>query len=88
VITLDASVVIAHLSSADPHHAAATEHRHRRAAGGFVMHSLHLAEVLVGTVRAGRGHELLDDPTATGITVAARPADEPLRSARCGSAPG
>ena len=45
------------------------------------MHSLNLAEVLVGGVRAGRGRDMLDDLHAMGIRVAERPDDEPMRLA-------
>jgi len=48
VITLDASVVIAHLDPHDPHHQAAAEYLRRSAAEEWVIHSLNLAEVLVG----------------------------------------
>lgn len=81
MITLDASVVIAHLSPHDPRHEAASSYL--RASGGedLLMHSLNLAEVLVGGVRAGRGREMLEDLQAIGIRVAERPEGEPLRLA-------
>jgi predicted nucleic acid-binding protein len=81
VITLDASVVIAHLSPDDPHHEAASGLLRAAAAEDLVMHSLNLAEVLVGGVRAGRGQEMLDDLAAMGIRVAERPDGEALRLA-------
>ena len=82
MITLDASVVIAHLSPADRHHEAAT--RLLEAAADvdvFHMHPLNLAEVLVGGVRVGRGVEMLDDLRAIGIEVTPYSEDEPLRLA-------
>lgn len=81
MITLDASVVIAHLDPRDRHHESATDYLRASAAEGFRMHSLNLAEVLVGGVRAGRGEELLSDLEAIGIRVADRPEGESLRLA-------
>jgi predicted nucleic acid-binding protein len=87
MITLDASVVIAHLYPHDVHHQAATEYLMEAAAEELVMHSLNLAEVLVGGARAGRGQEMLTDIEAIGIRVADRSDGEPLRLAnlRAGS---
>lgn len=46
-------------------------HRHRASAEeAVVIHPLNLAEVLVGAVRAGRGHELVDDLHAIGVRAA------------------
>ena len=70
MITLDASVLIAHLQPRDPHHQAATEYLREHADEPFMIHSLTLAEVLVGGVRAGRGQELLNDLHAIGVRVA------------------
>jgi predicted nucleic acid-binding protein len=81
VITLDASVVIAHLYPRDPRHQAATAYLRASADDGFLIHSLNLAEVLVGGVKAGRGREMLTDLQATGIRVADRTEGEPLRLA-------
>lgn len=81
MITLDASVVIAHLRSRDPHHAVATDYLHEHADQPMLIHPLNLAEVLVGGVNAGRGQELLDDLHAIGLRPAAPQADEPLRLA-------
>ncbi|MEV1131800.1 type II toxin-antitoxin system VapC family toxin [Agromyces sp. NPDC049794] len=55
MIALDASVVIAHLSSRDSHHAAAGRFFRTQLDAEFVMHPLTLTEVLVGPVRAGAG---------------------------------
>lgn len=60
MIVLDASVVIAHLSGRDAHHAAATAYLRELADERLVMHRLHLAEVLVGGVRAETGLRLPD----------------------------
>lgn len=81
MITLDASAVIAHLESRDPHHREATSYLREHADERLVMHSLNLAEVLVGGARVGRGQEMLDDLQAIGIRVADRAEGEPLRLA-------
>ena len=55
MIVLDASVVIAHLSPHDPHHAGATAIIRRDGGHGLPLHAITLAELLVGGVRVGRG---------------------------------
>lgn len=82
MITLDASTVIAHLEQQDRHHAAASEILASAVGARMLMHSLNLAEVLVGGERAGRGREMLSDLEALGIGVAERGDDEPLELAR------
>lgn len=82
VITLDASLVIAHLTPYDSHHQAATACLRSSAGERLLIHSLNLAEVLIGGVRVGRGQELLSDLHAIGIRVAERTEGEPLRLAR------
>lgn len=81
MIVLDASLVIAQLSARDPHHQRASTYLREAAGHRFLMHSLNLAEVLVGAVRAGRGEELLSDLQDMGIEVADRAEGEPLRLA-------
>lgn len=81
MITLDASLVIAHLNRRDPHHQTATAYLHDHADEPLLIHSLTLAEVLVGGVKAGRGQELLDDLHAIGLQAANRHDGEPLRLA-------
>lgn len=81
MITLDASVVIAHLYPHDLHHRAATAYLRASAGEGFIIHSLNLAEVLVGGVKVGRGQEMLTDLEAIGIRVTDRQDGEPLRLA-------
>ncbi len=88
MITLDASVVIAHLSPHDPHHKAAGEYLRGSSAEDLVIHSLNLAEVLVGGVKAGRGQEMLADLEAIGLRVADRPNGEPLRLANLRASSG
>lgn len=82
MITLDASLVIAQLDPHDPHHQAASAYLRNSASERLLIHSLNLAEVLIGGVRAGRGQEMLSDLQAIGIRVADRIEDEPLRLAR------
>jgi predicted nucleic acid-binding protein len=81
VITLDASVLIAHLNPADPHHAAATDVLLDGTPGELLVHTITLAEVLVGGARVGRGAAMRDDLFAAGIVVASHDVDEPLRLA-------
>jgi predicted nucleic acid-binding protein len=81
VITLDASVLIAYLSPSDPQHRVALDYLRLSAGDAFLIHSLNLAEVLVGGVRIGRGHEMLADLEAIGVQVARWQSGEPLRLA-------
>lgn len=81
MITLDASVLIAHLNPVDFHHHAATRILVSAPADSLLVHSLTLAEVLVGGVRTGRGVEMRDDLFAAGIRLARQEQDEPLRLA-------
>lgn len=82
MITLDASLVIAHLNPRDPHHEAATSYLRDTAEESLLIHSVNLAEVLIGGVRAGRGEEMRADLHAIGIRVAGRSEGEALRLAR------
>ena len=79
MIALDASVLIGHLSLNDIHHEAATAIL--QDGGSLIVHSLTMAEVLVGGVRIGRGAAMRDDLLAAGIMVAEGDHDEPLRLA-------
>lgn len=81
MIVLDTSVLIAHLNPADPHHAEATVILLDATPGATLVHSITLAEVLVGGVRVGRGAALQDDLRAAGVEVAPHDPDEPLRLA-------
>lgn len=82
MIALDASILIAHLSSFDVHHAEATNILLKAVAEPMLVHGLTLAEVLVGGARVGKGAEMLADLIAVGIQVAGRDEDEPLRLAQ------
>jgi predicted nucleic acid-binding protein len=81
VIALDASVLIAHLNPIDRHHQAATAILLAGTPGQMFVHTVTLAEVLVGGVRIGQGASMRDDLRAAGIAVAAHDDDEPLRLA-------
>lgn len=81
MIALDASVLIAHLNPADQHHQAATAILLAGTPGQMLVHTVTLAEVLVGGVRIGQGASMRDDLRAAGIAVAPHDDDEPLRLA-------
>jgi hypothetical protein len=82
VIALDASVLIAHLSPGDVHHAAATGILLDATPGSMLAHTLTLAEVLVGGVKIGSGASMRDDLRAAGIGTAAPDVDEPFAPGR------
>lgn len=88
MIALDASVLIAHLSPGDVHHAAATGILLDASPGSMLVHTLTLAEVLVGGVKIGSGASMRDDLRAAGIGTAAHDVDEPLRLAELRAASG
>ena len=81
MIALDASVLIAHLSPSDAHHAEATGILLAASPGSMLVHPLTLAEVLVGGVRIGRGTAMRDDLQAAGVAVIPQDAEGPLRLA-------
>ena len=81
MIALDASVLIAHLNPADPHHDAATQVLLAGTPGQMLVHAITMAEVLVGGVRIGRGASMRDDLLSAGIIIAPHDDDEPLRLA-------
>jgi len=81
VIVLDASVLIAHLNPAEPHHQAATALLLAGTPGQMLVHSLTLAEVLVGGVRIGQAASMRDDLYAAGIVLAPHDDAGPLRLA-------
>lgn len=78
MIVLDASVLIAFLNLADQHHDRSNEIMTAEAIGGFGIHQLTLAEVLVGGVRVGRANQLLADLRAVGVVPLDPAPDEPL----------
>lgn len=81
MIALDASVLIAHLNPADPHHDAATQVLLAGTPGQMLVHAITMTEVLVGGVRIGRGASMRDDLLSAGIITAPHDDDEPLRLA-------
>lgn len=81
MIALDASVLIAHLNPVDLHHKAATAILVAGTPGQMLVHTLTLAEVLVGGVRIGQGASMREDLRAAGIVVAPHDDGEPLRLA-------
>lgn len=88
MIAIDASVLIAHLNPTDPHHQAATEFLLAGTPGHMLVHTITLAEVLVGGVRIGQGALMQDDLRAAGITVAPHDDGEPLRLAELRASSG
>lgn len=54
----------------DPHHEAATAILLAGTPGRMLVHTITLAEFLVGGVRVGQGASILDDPRSAGIRVA------------------
>lgn len=81
MIAVDASVLIAHLWAEDAHHDSATRLLIDTVDQPLVAHSLTMAEVLVGGVRAGRGTEMQADLRAIGVGIAQHSDDEPLQLA-------
>lgn len=81
MIALDASVLIAHLSPTDAQNESATAILLAGTPGRMLVHTVTMAEVLVGGVRIGQGAAMLDDLQATGIAVAPHDDGEPLRLA-------
>ena len=69
------------MNRADPHHEAATEILLGGTPGRMLVHTMTLAEVLVGGVRIGQGASMRDDLHSAGIVVAPSDGDEPLRLA-------
>ena len=81
MIVLDASVLVAHLSPLDAHHTAATQLLLDAADESLLVHTVTLAEVLVGGAKVGKGAVMLTDLKASGIALAPRDDDEALRLA-------
>lgn len=81
MIALDASVLIAYLNPVDAHHQAATRILLTGTPGEMLVHTITMAEVLVGGVRIGHGAAMRDDLHAAGIAVAPHDDGESLRLA-------
>ncbi|MHB8244330.1 MAG: type II toxin-antitoxin system VapC family toxin [Acidimicrobiales bacterium] len=88
MIALDASVLIAHLSPVDSHHQAATTILLDATPGSTLVHTVTMAEVLVGGIRVRRGAAMCDDLRAAGVNVAPHDPDEPLRLAELRASTG
>jgi predicted nucleic acid-binding protein len=88
VIALDASVLIAYLNPVDAHHQAATRILLTGTPGEMLVHTITMAEVLVGGVRIGQGTAMRDDLRAAGIAVAPHDDGESLRLAELRAASG
>ena len=88
MIALDASVLIAYLNPVDAHHQAATRILLTGTPGEMLVHTITMAEVLVGGVRIGQGAAMRDDLRAAGIAVAPHDDGESLRLAELRAASG
>ena len=88
MIALDASVLIAHLNPADPHHRAATDVLLAGVPGEMLVHMITMAEVLVGGVRIGQAASMREDIHAAGIMVAPHDNEEPIRLAELRASSG
>lgn len=82
MIVLDASVVIAHLTSQDAHHRAATAFFRENLDEQFLVHTLTLTEILVGPTRVDRGDFAMQQLTVLGIAEWTPPAASAARLAR------
>lgn len=81
MIVLDASVLVAHLESSDPHHDRAEALLNGLAADELGASPLTLAEVLVGPARAGHVDRAAEVLEQLGVGSVALPEDAPLRLA-------
>ena len=88
MITVDASVLVAHFSPGDVHRVAAGDLLRSLPAQTLFAHPLTLAEVLVGGVRARREHEMVAALRRLGVQAAEPSGDEPLRLAQLRVATG
>lgn len=82
MIVLDASVLLAFLSRHDRHHGDASALLLEAVDSALLVHSVTMAEVLVGAAKVGREVALLGDLVALGVTLAPPDDEEPLRLAR------
>ncbi|MFI5430053.1 PIN domain-containing protein [Aeromicrobium sp. UC242_57] len=82
MIALDASILIAHLNPRDSHHTAATDFLLSAISEPFLVHSITMAEILVGGARFGREAEMHADLVAVGVQLPSPDEQEPLRLAR------
>lgn len=83
MIVLDASVLIAAMTTEDAHHAAAVEILASRALGvASLIHSVNLAEVLVGQVPYGLEAFAAINIAQSGVDTIETDPDSPVRLAR------
>lgn len=82
MITLDASVLIAHLDPENVHHVLATELLLAALTEPLLVHPITLAEVLVGGARIGRERQMDADLRAMGIQLVELDDQQPLRLAQ------
>jgi predicted nucleic acid-binding protein len=81
VSVLDASVLIAHFNTHDPHHSDATAFLAAHAADDLWIGPLNLAEVLVGPARAGALGKAAAAIEQVGVSEVALPPDGAVRLA-------
>ncbi len=81
MITVDASVLIAHFKPLDAHHAAAIEFFEGTLSEELVIHPLTLAEVLVSAVKIGSAADMLTDIESLGLRSSVHEPGESLRLA-------
>ncbi len=82
MIVLDASVVIAHFTAHDAHHALATGFFRERIDDDFVVHSMTMTEILVGPMRVGREAFAVHQLDALGVSEWTPPPRSAARLAR------
>lgn len=78
MIVVDASVLIAHLDAADPHHERATALLHDAADEPLVASPVTLAEALVGPARTGQLGRATSAVDQLGVTAAPLGDDAPI----------
>lgn len=82
MITLDASVLIAHLDPENVHHHLATELLLAALPDPLLVHPITLAEVLVGGAKIGRERRMDADLRAMGVQLVEQDEHQPLRLAQ------
>ena len=88
MIVLDASVIIAVLNPSDSHHSQARSILNTHAAGGYLVHQMTLAEVLVDPVRLGRAAQRMSELELMGVRAAQPDEREPLQLAELRASTG
>ena len=88
MIVIDASVAIAIFSPRDIHHDTAVRLMSDHAEAGFILHTVTLAEILVGAVRAGRAHEMVARLRHMGVEEFEQPPGEAMTLAELRASTG